>query len=337
MDQVNVALVGAGSWGNNILRTLSRIDDANVKLVCDIDTNQIKRLAREYPAIIFTEKIEDITKNKSIDAVIIATPSPTHAAFTKMFLLSGHAVFVEKPMALTLADAEELFDITQKESSPLLMVGHLLIYHPALESVHRLIASEEIGTLYYIYTKRLNLGIVRKDENALWSLAPHDISIVLDLIEEKPNAVSATGSAYVNQGIEDVVFLTLSFPSGRIAQIHVSWLDPHKERKVVVVGSKKMVVFDDMQPNEKVKVYDKGAEVEGSADYIESISIRHGDINIPLVPSAEPLMKEMEHFISCVKNDTSPRSGAGEGLAVVRILTAGVESLKSHGKTIELT
>lgn len=336
MDKVKTSVVGVGGWGTNILRALSQIDQAEVRLVCDINHERTKMLSKVYPAISFTNDPKDVEKNKEIDAVIIATPSPTHKALAERFLLSGRSVFVEKPMALTLRDAERLLEITQKNRSHLLMVGHLLIYHPAINTVEKLVKGKEIGDILYMYTKRLNLGIVRNDENVIWSLAPHDISIILNLIGEEPEAVSAQGSSYLTENIQDVAFITIFFPGGKIAQIHVSWLDPHKERKVVVVGSKKMVVFDDMETTEKVKVYDKGVEVTGSADFVQSISIRHGDINIPLVPAKEPLIEEMRHFITCVMDNIPPLSGAKQGLDVVKVLTAGDRSIRSGGKIIPL-
>jgi predicted dehydrogenase len=318
------------------LRALTRVKGASLVSVCDIDPKRVKALSAQYPGISFTSDLKDVEKDGSIDAVAIATPSPTHAKIARTFLESGRAVFVEKPMAIDLEDARRLYELSTADKGPPLMVGHLLIYHPATDIVKGLVEKGDIGDVFYIYSKRLNLGVVRQNENALWSLAPHDISVILHLMEEMPEAVSVHGSSYLTRSVEDVAFMTLFFPGGKMAQVHVSWLDPHKERKVVVVGSKKMVVFDDMAANEKVKIYNKGAEVKGSADLIESISIRHGEIMIPLVPSVEPLVAEMKYFVGYVNGDLPPLSGPKEGLDVVRVLTAGNESMTKNGRVIAL-
>ncbi|MBN1573716.1 MAG: Gfo/Idh/MocA family oxidoreductase [Deltaproteobacteria bacterium] len=336
MTDLRVSLIGAGGWGSNVLRALTRVEGASLVSVCDINQKKIKSLSAQYPSISFTGDLKDIERDGSIDAVVIATPSPTHAEIAKSFLESGRAVFVEKPMAVSLEDARRLYELSTADKGPPLMVGHLLIYHPATNIVKDLVRKGDIGDVYYIYSKRLNLGVVRQNENVLWSLAPHDISVVLYLMGEMPEAVSVHGSSYLTKGVQDVAFMTLFFPGGRMAQVHVSWLDPHKEGKVVVVGSKKMVVFDDMEANEKVKIYNKGAEVKGSADLIESISIRHGEIMIPLVPPVEPLIAEMEYFVKYVNGDLPPLSGPKEGLDVVRVLTAGNESMVKNGQVIAI-
>lgn len=357
MEKVNIALIGAGGWGSNILRALSRIDSARLKMVCDTDKGKEQAIKRQYPGVDFTTNYKDVEKNTAIDAVVIATPSPAHAKMAETFLLSKRAVFVEKPMALTIKEALGIVELTEKGMGPL-MVGHLLIYHPATAILKQTVDDRTIGDIYYIYSKRLNLGVVRQNENALWSLAPHDISVILHLVGKMPDSISAHGSSYLTKDIEDVVFVQLFFPDGKIAQIHVSWLDPHKERKLVVVGSKKMVVFDDMQANEKIRIYNKGADVSagegdeggkgvggeerrgggggGVANFIESISIRHGEITIPAVPPREPLMEEMLHFIDCVKGNKKPTSGAKEGMEVVKILTSASESMASGGKVVGL-
>ncbi len=336
MQQLKTALIGAGGWGSNILRTLARIDSVRLAYVCDINPERRMALSGQYPGVDFIDDPDIVVKSQDIDAVLIATPAPTHAGLAERFLGAGKAVFVEKPMTLSLKDAERLVKMSERDGAPPLMVGHLLIYHPATSMISDIISRGEIGEIYYMYTKRLNLGVVRKDENVLWSLAPHDISIVLFLMGETPESITVNGSAYLNKRVEDVAFMTLFFPGDRMAQIHVSWLDPHKERKAVVVGSKKMLVFDDMEANEKIRIYDKGAQVKATADFVESISIRHGDINIPLVPTQEPLMVEIRHFVDCVMNKKRPASDARQGLEVVRVLTAGDKSMRQGGKTIKL-
>jgi predicted dehydrogenase len=336
MVGVKLSLIGAGGWGSNILRALTKVKGARLISVCDTNPERIKSLSTQYPNLKFISDSNEVQMDNSIDAVVIATPSPNHAEIAKKFLKSGKAVFVEKPMALNLPDAQELYELSMNDSGPPLMVGHLLIYHPATKIVKDLIVKGEIGDIFYLYSKRLNLGIVRQNENVLWSLAPHDISVILYLMGETPKAVMANGSSYLTKGVDDVAFLTLFFSGDKMAQIHVSWLDPFKERKVVVVGSKKMVVFDDMQTIEKVKIYNKSAEVKGSANLIESISIRHGEITSPLVPPVEPLLAEMNYFIEYIGGGCPHLSGPKEGLDVVRVLTAGNESMAKNGEVVLL-
>jgi predicted dehydrogenase len=217
------------------------------------------------------------------------------------------------------------------------MVGHLLIYHPVVDRLKQMIASGELGRIHYIYTQRVNLGVIRQDENALLSFAPHDLSVILYLLEEKPAVVSAHGESYIQEGIEDVVFLSLRFSDGKMANIHLSWLDPHKLRKITIVGSKKMVVFDDMEVSEKLKIYDKGVGSPSYDTYGEYLSLRFGDITIPNIKMVEPLRTEAEHFIHCIELRAKPKTGGRDGLEVVRILTAAQRSLKEKGFPMELT
>jgi predicted dehydrogenase len=335
-NQVRAALVGVGGWGSNILRALLSADTVRLTHICDSNPERIRALAGEHPSIVCTEKYTGLVGNPDIDAVLIATPAPTHAEIAEAFFEAGKAVFVEKPLTLGLADAERLAALSAAHPDRPLMVGHLLIYHPAVGMVKDIIGGGGLGDIYYIYTKRLNLGVVRRDENVLWSLAPHDISILIHLVGEPPEAVSAHGGAYLSQTVQDVAFMTLFFSKGRMGEIHVSWLDPNKERKTVVVGSKKMLVFDDMEATEKIRIYDKGAQVKPTTDFARSISIRHGDIHIPLVRTQEPLMAEVRHFIDCVRERKRPATDALQGLEVVRVLTAGDESMRQGGRIIGL-
>jgi len=216
------------------------------------------------------------------------------------------------------------------------MVGHLLIYHPVVDRLKEMVASGELGRLYYIYTQRVNLGVIRQDENALLSFAPHDLSVILHLLEEEPIAVTAYGESYIQKGIEDVVFLGLQFNDGKVANIHLSWLDPHKLRKITIVGSKKMVVFDDMETSEKLKVYDKGVKNLSYDTYGEYLSLRFGDITIPGIKMAEPLRAEAEHFIQSIESRKEPKTGGRDGLKVVKILMAAQQSLKKKGIPIHI-
>ena len=331
MKQTRMALIGLGGWGSNIFKALDRIDEVELVAVCDQDAARLDVVTKRNPHITPFKTVDALISGCEIDAAVIATPSPTHAELARTFLELDTPVCVEKPMALSVSDAEDLVDISRERNVPL-MVGHLLIYHPAVELTKAIIDSGELGDIYYIYSKRINLGVVREDENALWSLAPHDVSLVNHFMKTPPHRISANGSSFLRKGVEDVVFCNLDYPNGCMAQIHVSWLDPHKERKLVVVGSKKMLVFDDMQANEKIRIYNKGADVKPTAEFGEAILVRHGDIKIPLVPGTEPLVNEMKHFESCVREKTDPISGPEEGLAVVQVLEAGQRSLKKGGE-----
>lgn len=334
--QMRTALVGVGGWGSNILRALLALDTVRLTHICDTNPDRIRALSAQHPGIAFTEKYAELVDNPDIDAVLIATPAITHAEIAEAFFDAGKAVFVEKPLTLALSDAERLVRVARKDPTRPLMVGHLLIYHPATTMIKDIIEGGDLGDIYYIYTKRLNLGVVRQDENVLWSLAPHDISILIHLMGSPPEAVSAHGGAFLNRKVQDVAFMTLFFSSGRMGEIHVSWLDPNKERKTVVVGSQKMLVFDDMEATEKIRIYDKGAQVKAAADFARSISIRHGDIHIPLVRTQEPLMVEVRHFIDCASQKKRPASDVRQGLEVVKVLTAGDESMKKGGKIVRL-
>lgn len=334
--RIRAALVGVGGWGSNILRALLALDSVRLTHICDSNPERVRSLSAQQPGIACTEEYGALANNPEIDAVLIATPAATHAAIAEAFFAAGKAVFVEKPLTLSMSDADGLFQLAQKDPARPLMVGHLLIYHPATAMIKDIIGSGDLGDIYYIYTKRLNLGVVRQDENVLWSLAPHDISILIHLMGGPPEAVSAHGGAYLNRKVEDVAFMTLFFSDGRMGEIHVSWLDPNKERRTVVVGSRKMLVFDDMEATEKIRIYDKGAQVKAAADFARSISIRHGDIHIPLVAAQEPLMVEVRHFIDCVREKKTPNTDVVQGRQVVQVLTAGDESMRKGGAIIRL-
>jgi predicted dehydrogenase len=267
---------------------------------------------------------------EEIDAVAIASPAVTHYEFAKMALLSGRDVFVEKPFTLNVRDAEELVELADKHNR-VLMVGHLLEYHPVVHRLRSLIRSGELGPVYYVYSQRVNLGRIRGDENALWSFAPHDISQILFMLGMEPINVSARGQSYIQNGIEDVVFLSLFFENRIMAHIHLSWLDPHKVRRTTVVGQKKMAVFDDAETTEKLRIYDNHAEMPPAKSYGEAIQVRFGDILIPRVEATEPLKLECQHFIDCVSSRATPTSDAQDGLRVIRIIEAAQRSMEQDG------
>ncbi len=257
-----------------------------------------------------------------------------HHELAKEAILAGKHVFVEKPMTLSVDHSLELVELAEKHGR-ILMVGHLLLYHPCVCAIREMILRGEIGDVRYVYSQRLNLGKVRSDENALVSLAPHDISVILHLIGKAPEIVGATGGCFIRSGIEDVVFLSLGFSGGVRAHAHVSWLDPHKVRRVTVVGSKKMIEFDDMEPQEKVRVYDKGVDRSGEfGTYGEFLTLRDGDIHIPDIPMMEPLARECAHFVECIETGKTPVSDGRNGLLVTRVLDAGLRSLKEGGTPV---
>jgi len=332
---VGMAVVGAGAWGKNHIRVFSEIPDVHLKYVCDSDPSRLTRLQKSYPQSKMVENINPILQDPEIKGIVIASSAISHFPLTKEALLGGKDVLVEKPMALNVKDAEEMAKIAEGENR-ILMVGHLLIYHPVFDRLKEMIDSGELGKVHYIYTQRVNLGIIRQDENALWSFAPHDLSVVLKLFGEAPVVVSANGESYIQKDIEDVVFLSLHFADGKMANVHLSWLDPHKVRKITIVGSKKMVVFDDMEASEKLKIYDKGVGNLSYDSYGEYLSLRFGDITIPNIKMAEPLRAEAEHFIQCIQSRKQPKTGGRDGLEVVKTLVAAQQSLKQKGFPINL-
>ena len=333
---VNLALIGTGAWGRNLLRNFAHLQGAHLRVCCDSDVDQCKTTLNGYRGIRMETDPEVIFADPEIDAVAIATPAVTHFELARRAIESGKDVFVEKPMTLTYEHAVELVEAADA-GERILMVGHLLEYHAAVDKMKELLDTGELGDPYYLYSERLNLGRIRSDENALWSLAPHDISIILYLLDEEPIDVAAQGAAYIRPDIEDVVFLGMRFPGNKFAQIHVSWLDPHKIRRTTLVGSKRMVVFDDMQGSEKIKIYDKGVDPNGRfVGYAESLSLRFGEVVVPALKMTEPLKRECEHFVECVTNRTTPRSDGRDGMRVVRVLDAAQRSLKTGGLPVTL-
>jgi len=333
---INVAVTGCGYWGSNLVRVFDSLKDANLKLVCDPDRKALDKVLDAFPHVSTTPSFDDVLADDSIDAVILSLPAPLHAEYAMKSLGAGKHTFVEKPLALSVGDAESVARLAS-ESGLVLAVGHLLIHHPAVQYLKKIVDSGELGEIYYIYTQRLNLGKVRAEENAFWSLAPHDISILLYLLDETPVSVSATGESYIQDGIEDTVFAHLKFGNRKMGHLHVSWLDPCRVRRVTVIGEKKMVIFDDVESVEKIKIFDKGVERPAYDNYSDLFSVRFGDVHIPHIKMSEPLMLECRDFVDCVINGTSPRTGAADGLEVVRVLAAAQESLDKNGLEIKIS
>jgi predicted dehydrogenase len=335
---VKVAVVGAGYWGKNLVRNFYSVKGGELKYVVDLDEKKLAKMEKDFPGIKGIQDVSIALNDPELAAVVIATPAPDHFAVAKRALEAGKHVYVEKPLTLAVKDAEELVAIAQKHDRKL-MVGHLMEYHSAVNWLKDYIDRGELGDILYAYATRVNLGIVRSHENAWWSLAPHDISIILYLFGgQEPDYVSARGECYLQPGIEDVVFANLHFPDKRMAQIHVSWLDPHKDRKLTIVGKKRMVVFDDTAA-EKIKVFDRSvnAEKQEFANYAEYLTIRNGDISIPYLEMKEPLALECAHFIQCIAENKTPRSDGLDGLRVVKVLDAAQKSLNNGGAPVKLT
>ncbi|MFZ1994021.1 MAG: Gfo/Idh/MocA family oxidoreductase [Solirubrobacteraceae bacterium] len=325
---VSLGIVGLGYWGPNLARNFAAIPGCEVRYLCDADEVARDRVARTLPAARATADLDELLADPDLDAIVLATPVPTHAELAVRVLEAGKHCFVEKPLAQSAADAERAVAAAER-AGRLLMVGHLLEYHPGVRRLKELTVSGELGDeIYYIYGNRLNLGKLRADENALWSLGAHDVSVVLYLADEEPVEAKAHGESYVRPGVEDVVFCFLRFPSGLVAHLHLSWLDPHKERRFTVVGSQKMATFDDMELERKLTVYDKGFD-EDSRTYGEYIT-RSGDVFSPRIPNVEPLRVECEHFVDSIRSGQPPRSDGASGLRVVRVLEQLQRSLDAR-------
>jgi predicted dehydrogenase len=322
---LRLGVAGLGYWGPNLARNFAAIAGVELGWLCDGGPGALGRVARAHPAARRTGELQDLLDDPALDAVVLATPVPTHADLAVRVLEAGKHCFVEKPLATTVVDAQRAVDAAARADRTL-MVGHLLEYHPGLRALKELADSGELGDeIFYIYGNRLNLGKLRADENALWSLGAHDVSVVLALAGEEPVEVSAHGASYVRDGVQDVVFCFLRFGSGLVAHLHLSWLDPHKERRFTVVGSKRMATFDDMAVERKLTVYDKGFD-EDSRTYGEYIT-RSGGSFSPQIANVEPLRVECEQFITAIREGTPPRSDGASGLRVVRVLESLQDSL----------
>ncbi len=320
-----IGVAGLGHWGPNLARNFD--DLGALASLCDSDPEHLGRYAARYPSAGATTSFDDLLGDRSLDAVVVATPVPTHYPLAKQALEAGKHVFVEKPPAMRGEEMEDLVALAE-ERDLALMPGHLLLYHPGVRKLKELIDAGDLGDVLCVYGNRQNLGIIRKDENALWSLGVHDLSVILYLLDEEPTEVWAHGNSFLTPGVEDVVFCYLRFPSGKIAHMHLSWLDPHKMRKITVVGRDKMVVFDDMELERKVTIYEKGpwqpAETYGEWQ------TRTGDISSPKIPNDEPLRLECEHFLALVQGGGDRLRVAKDGLSVVRTLEQLQSSLSAR-------
>jgi predicted dehydrogenase len=326
---INVALIGVGYWGPNLLRNLVANNDCKVSAVVDLASDRRKYVNNQYPGIEVTDQIEDILNNASIDAVVIATPAATHFDLVTKALKSGKHVLVEKPMAMTIEEVEKI-DSLSKENNLVAMVGHTFLYNSAVRYLKEYIESGKLGDIRYIFSQRVNLGRIRSDVDVTWNLAPHDISIIQYLLgNPTPVSIIQQGMDYVQEGINDVAFLNIVYPNKIMAHIHVSWLDPHKIRRMTVVGSKKMVVYDDIAEN-KIAIYDKGIDrmaiLGENMDFDDprnfTFNLRSGDVYLPKIHFEEPLKVEIEHFLDCIQNKTKCLTGCEHAKKVIEVLSA---------------
>jgi len=335
---IKVAVAGCGYWGPNLIRNLHQASDCVLKTVCDVSEARLRHMRRLFPDLGTTTQFEDLLKDKELDAIAIATPVRFHFEMAKACLEAGKHVFIEKPMARTTAEGEELIELARKRGLQI-MVGHTFLFSPAVRRMKEIVDSGDIGKIQYISARRLNLGLFQKDINVAWDLAPHDISIILHLLEEQPVSISCQGSSHVNKSIEDVTMMYLTFSKNRCAFIQNSWLDPKKVRQMTVVGSRRMIVYDDTEPLEKLKIYDARVEVPPHYDTFAEFtySYHYGDAYVPYIKQDEPLKLECQHFVDCIRNETRPLTDGQLGLEVVRILDAAGMSLKQQGLSIPLT
>ncbi len=334
---LNVGVIGCGYWGPNLIRNFVQMNETNVTRVADLDENRLDRMKALYPAVETTTDYNDIVSDKDIDVVAIATPVQRHYEFASEAIQGGKHVFVEKPITSSIEQAENLIALAQTQERKL-MVGHTFLYTAAVKKIKEIIDSGDLGDIYYISAQRLNLGLFQQDINVMWDLAPHDISIILYLLGREPVSVTAIGEAHINPAVEDVSLLTMKFTDNQIAFVKSSWLDPDKVRKITVVGSKKMLVYDDVEPTEKIRIYDKGIE---KPEYYDSFgdfpyTYKYGDIVIPKLDGAEPIRTELEHFVHCIGNEADPLSDGKNGLQVVTILETAQKSLKNGNNPIRI-
>lgn len=331
---INVALVGYGYWGVNLLRNLTSIKNCKVVGVCESNKKRHSIIKELYPDLSITSEYSNILSNPDVHAVIIATPVDTHYELAKQALLNGKHVLVEKPLTSSVETAQELVDIAYSKNL-LLMVDHTFLYSGAVEKIKELVEAGTIGKLQYIDSTRINLGLIQSDINVLWDLAPHDLSILSMLAEDEPVSVSANGISHIETGIENIAYMVLQYKSGFIAHFNCSWSSPVKVRTMLIGGDKKMIVYDDINPTEKVKVYDSGYVCSSDEDKSKiRVDYRIGDIHVPKIATHEPLKKMLEDFFYCIDNNTTPRSSAELGLQVVKILQAAQVSISNNGTKV---
>lgn len=339
---ITVGILGAGYWGPNLVRSFADTPGCEVRYICDLRQETLAKIGKRFRQVQVTTRYDDLLEDPELDGIVIATPAATHAELATKALDAGKHVLVEKPLAHEVEAGRKLVQLAAIQKR-ILMVGHTFEYNPAIRKLREIIRDPSFGDVVYLYSRRVNLGVLRQDVNALWNLAPHDVSIILYLFEEYPKYVSAQGLAHIRKGIEDVTFIYLEFPSGRIAHVHVSWLDPAKARTMTIIGSRRMVIYDDVDPEARLKIYDRGFEIEpvmSEIDHADPSSytyrLRTGDIIAPYVDWKEPLMIECRHFVEVIRDGGVPLTDGHNGLRVVQILEAAMSSMCQKGRRIEM-
>ena len=329
-SEVRVAAVGCGYWGPNVIRNLDAVPGFDLRWVCDADPERLAPVAARYPSTRATADLDELFDDASVDAIYLATPVSTHYDLTRRALRQGKHVLIEKPMATTVEQSEELAALAAANRLTL-MVGHTFVFSPPVRKVKELLDSGLIGPIYYVETTRVNLGLFQKDVSVLWDLGPHDVSILIYWLGEVPTQVSARGRSYLGEALEDVAFLTLEFPSGILAQVQISWLAPSKLRRTSIIGRQRMIVYDDLEPVEKVKIYDRGVERQPASFGEFQLTYRSGDILSPRLHTTEPLYLECEHFLHCIREGQVPDASPQSGVDVVRVIQAAERSLRCNG------
>jgi len=332
---LTIGVIGCGSWGKNYVRCFSSIDGARLGVLCDLSPRRLEALARRHPKTRTTTDYADVLNDDAVQAVCIATDAVNHFKIARDALKAGKDVLVEKPLATSSKECEELIQLADS-GRRILMVGHIFLYNRAIDLLRNYVSRGVLGRIYYIHATRTNLGPIRSDVNAIWDLAPHDISAISYILGAQPEAVSGTGACYLSHGVEDMAFISMRYPNNVVANIHISWLYPRKTREITVIGSEKMAVFDDVSTLEKIKLYDKGVMKEPAYDSYGDfqMALRSGDITIPNVEMKEPLLVECKHFLDSVRSRTQPRSDGTEGLNVVRVVEAVARSIKQDGRLV---
>jgi predicted dehydrogenase len=332
-DVIRVGVIGYGYWGPHVVRNLHALDDCAVASICDRSAAALRRANRVYPGIPLTTDLSEVLTSPTVDAVAVVTPVWTHFELAKAALENGKHVFVEKPFTSTSQQAEELIELAERKNLKI-MVDHTFIFNGAVRKIRELIDSGALGALYYFDSTRVNLGLFQHDVNVVWDLAPHDLSIMDYIIPQKPQAVVATGGRHLN-GLADLAYITVYFPGNVIAHVNVNWLSPVKIRTTLIGGEQKMLVWNDLEAYERIKVYDKGVQITSREDVHElMVSYRSGDVWAPKVEQTEALKLELEHFVGCIVNDRMPCNDGPAGLRIVKLLEAADESLKTRGKLI---
>jgi predicted dehydrogenase len=336
-QHLRVAQIGFGYWGPNLARNLHYIPNTELAWVVDKDERVLAEVRSLYPTTSTTTEFEQVLADPTVDAVVIATPARTHYTLARAALMAGKHAFVEKPLTMELSGGRELVEVAHAQNC-ILMVGHVFEYNPAVRYIKAALERGDLGEIYYLYSRRVNLGRVQSDVNALWSIAPHDISIALYLLGQMPEAVTCHGAACLNGTVEDVIFLTLHFPGSLLCHIHASWLDPSKQREMTIVGSQKMIVYDDVTSEDKIRIYDKGVYKRGDVSYGEyQFKVHSGDILVPRLDMREPLREELEDFVRAIRTGLRPQADGENGLRVVAVLTAGQMSLERNGAQIAMS